>query len=78
MQPRFVLVPAVPLEIESFRVGVRFYASTASGGFDIYDNQEKIRIKQGFSDRVAGATVCMQMNTDARNPNELFPILGSE
>mgnify|MGYP001760052300 CR=1 FL=1 len=40
MQPRFVIVPAVPVEGESFCIGNRFYAATTSGGFDIYDNQE--------------------------------------
>ncbi|GAI27049.1 unnamed protein product [marine sediment metagenome] len=44
MQPRFVIVPAVPIEGESFRIGNRFYAATTSGGFDIYDNQEKERL----------------------------------
>ncbi|AHC84194.1 MULTISPECIES: hypothetical protein [Pseudomonas putida group] len=78
MQPRFVIVPAVPIENESFQVGNRFYAATTSGGFDIYDNQEKVRIKRGFSSRSTGESECKKMNAECRNPAELFPVLRAE
>ncbi|MBF8668336.1 hypothetical protein IR012_00725 [Pseudomonas putida] len=78
MQPRFVLVPAVPVDSDAIRVGVRFYAQTVSEGFDIYDNQEKTRLKQGFPTRSVGDAICDKMNAEARNPDELFPILRSE
>ncbi|AVD82683.1 hypothetical protein C4Q28_11230 [Pseudomonas sp. SWI6] len=78
MQPRFVIVPAVPIEGESFQIGNRFYSATTSGGFDIYDNQEKARLKFGFTNRSDAAAACDKMNADSRNPDELFPLLRSE
>ncbi|HEN8714057.1 TPA: hypothetical protein U8203_004570 [Pseudomonas putida] len=78
MQPRFVVVPAVPIEGESFQIGNRFYAFTTSGGFDIYDNQEKERLKFGFTNRSEAAATCDKMNADSRNPEELFPMLRTD
>ncbi|WP_082044721.1 hypothetical protein [Pseudomonas sp. C5pp] len=78
MQPRFVIVPAVPIENESFQIGNRFYAATTSGGFDIYDNQEKIRIKRNFSNRSLAITECEKMISESRNPSELFPVMRTE
>lgn len=78
MQPRFVLVPAVPVESNSFRVGTRFYAETVSAGFDIYDNQEKERLKHQFPTRQEGVEVCAKMNAEARDPTERFPVLRAE
>lgn len=78
MQPRFVIVPAVPIENESFQIGSRFYANTISGGFDIYDNQEKIRLKRGLANRSLAVAECEKMITDSRNPAELFPILRAD
>lgn len=75
MQSRFVIVPAVPIENESFQVGNRFYAATCSGGFDIYDNQEKIRLNRGFASRSLGEKECDKMNAECRNPDERFPVL---
>ncbi|MFV3383277.1 hypothetical protein [Pseudomonas sp. NY15354] len=74
MQSRFVIVPAIPKDQDSFRVGVRFYATTVSDGFDIYDNQDKIRIKRGFSSRAAAEQECARMNAESGNPGELFPL----
>ncbi|MFT4456487.1 hypothetical protein [Pseudomonas sp. RTCS2] len=78
MQPRFVIVPAVPIENESFQVGNRFYAATTSGGFDIYDNQEKVRLNRGFPSRSAGEVECNRMNAECRNPSERFPVLRTD
>lgn len=78
MQPRFVIVPAVPIENESFQIGNRFYAATSSGGFDIYDNQEKIRIKRSFPNRALAIAECEKMISESRNPSELFPIMRTE
>ncbi|UVM64439.1 hypothetical protein LOY34_13870 [Pseudomonas sp. B21-009] len=78
MQPRFVIVPAVPIATESFHSGGRFYATTLSGGFDIYDNLEKMRLKPSYANKgLAGAT-CATMNMESRDPTELFPVLRSE
>ncbi|WP_367237119.1 hypothetical protein VXM67_14790 [Pseudomonas sp. Rh2] len=62
MQPRFVIVPAVPIEKESFRIGARYYAATTGGGFDIYDNQAKERLKPSYPDRTAAEAQCVRMN----------------
>ncbi|WP_230385043.1 MULTISPECIES: hypothetical protein [Pseudomonas] len=78
MQPRFVIVPAIPLENESFQIGNRFYAATSSAGFDIYDNQEKTRLKRGFSSRTLAIAECEKLINDSRNPSELFPVLRTE
>ncbi|NQD77890.1 hypothetical protein [Pseudomonas sp. CM27] len=78
MQPRFVIVPAVPIEGETFQIGNRFFAATTSGGFDIYDNQEKQRLKRGFINRSQAAGACDTMNAGSRNPEELFPLLRTD
>ncbi|MGH8381718.1 hypothetical protein [Pseudomonas sp.] len=64
MLPRFVIVPAVPIEQESFRAGTRFYAKTVSGGFDIYDNQEKVRLKPSYLGKEEALTHCARMNAE--------------
>ncbi|MBH3411778.1 hypothetical protein N8H41_05465 [Pseudomonas vlassakiae] len=62
MQPRFVIVPAVPIEKQSFRIGTRYYAATECGGFDIYDNQEKERLKPSYPSRTDAEVQCRNMN----------------
>lgn len=64
MQPRFVIVPAVPIEQESFRAGTRYYATTVSGGFDLYDNQEKIRLKPSYQNKEEASAHCDRMNAE--------------
>lgn len=81
MQTRFVIVPAVPIEKEAFKSGSRFYAATVPGGFDIYDNQEKLRLKPSYATRPLAEAAREKLNSESRNPNELFPLLrvdGSE
>lgn len=78
MQTRFVIVPAVPIEKESFRSGSRFYAATVSGGFEVYDNQEKLRLRKNYASRELANDACLKMNAGSRNPEELFPILRTE
>ncbi|MNG73614.1 hypothetical protein D3C76_471120 [compost metagenome] len=62
MQPRFVIVPAVPIEKESFRIGARYYAATVCGGFDIYDNQAKERLKPSYPSKGDAEVQCRCMN----------------
>jgi len=64
MLSRFVIVPAVPIEQESFRAGNRFYATTVSGGFDIYDNQEKTRLKPSYQNKEEATVHCSRMNAE--------------
>ncbi|BDM22388.1 Arm DNA-binding domain-containing protein [Pseudomonas sp. LRP2-20] len=78
MQSRFVIVPAVPIEKESFQSGSRFYAATVSGGFDIYDNQEKLRLKSSYASRSQAEAARVRLNSECRNPDELFPFLRVE
>lgn len=67
MLPRFVIVPAVPAE--SGRVGTRFYAETISGGFDIYDNKEKKRLKPSYLSRHEADYACQKMNIEWEEPD---------
>ncbi|WP_070095623.1 hypothetical protein [Pseudomonas sp. NBRC 111139] len=62
MLPRFVIIPAVPIEEKSFRIGSRFYAETISGGFDIYDNQKKERLKPSFPTKEEAELACQKKN----------------
>lgn len=62
MLPRFVIVPAVPIEKASFHVGSRHYAASVCEGFDIYDNQAKERLKPSYPSRTAAQVQCERMN----------------
>lgn len=75
MQTRFVIVPAIPIEKESFQSGSRFYATTVPGGFDIYDNQDKLRLKPSYKTRSLAEAAREKLNSECRNPDELFPLL---
>lgn len=65
MQTRFVIVPAVPVEKESFRIGTRYYAATVCGGFDIYDNHGKERLKPSYPSKAEAEQHCLRMNAEA-------------
>ncbi|MGE8328886.1 hypothetical protein [Pseudomonas urmiensis] len=73
MLPRFVIVPALPIEQEHFRQGIRHFSTTISGGFDIYDNQEKLRLKPSYPTRARAETACVKMNLECPSRDELFP-----
>ncbi|MFJ4065935.1 hypothetical protein ACIPW4_11610 [Pseudomonas sp. NPDC089996] len=75
MQSRFVIVPAVPIEKQSFQSGSRFYAATVPGGFDIYDNQEKLRLKPSYPTRSLAEAARQKLTDECRNPDERFPLL---
>jgi len=62
MQPRFVIVPAVPIERESLRISGKYCAATVCGGFDIYDNHAKERLKPSYPSKVDAEVQCRQMN----------------
>lgn len=51
MIPRFVVVPAVPTETGSLRKGTPGYCKTAPIGFNIYDNEKKLRSQATFLSR---------------------------
>lgn len=59
---RFVVVPAIPKEKESWRCGNRVLCSTASIGFSIYDNEEKCRLSTEYSSRATADEKCERLN----------------
>ncbi|NUT74893.1 hypothetical protein HNO86_07540 [Pseudomonas sp. C1C7] len=67
MQKRFVLLPSIPVERETFRARVRNHAQADPDGFDIYDNMKKERLKKGYSDRADGEAACIKLNADSSN-----------
>ncbi|MEJ5060585.1 MULTISPECIES: hypothetical protein [unclassified Pseudomonas] len=64
MISRFVVVPAVPTETESMRSGVRFYCKTAPIGFNLYDNEEKLRLKTVYETRAQAESACLELNQE--------------
>ena len=61
--PRFVVVPAVPKETGSMRIGSRFYCTTAPIDFNIYDSEARCRLPDTFPDRGDADKACKQLNT---------------
>jgi hypothetical protein len=64
MISRFVVVPAIPTETGSTRNGSRFYCQTAPIGFNVYDNEEKLRLKTTYQTRVEGEIECQRLNEE--------------
>lgn len=62
MQPRFVIVPAVPIEKERVYTAVRMYTGAAFGGFDIYDTLEKNRLTPSYPTRADAESECARRN----------------
>ncbi|WP_301842794.1 hypothetical protein U9R80_16465 [Pseudomonas sp. JQ170C] len=75
MLPRFVVVPAVPIETHSVRNGTRYYATTVTGGFDLYDNQEKLRLKPSYPTRAEADAECARRNSEPSCHYAVFPLL---
>jgi hypothetical protein len=64
MISRFVVVPAIPTETGSMRSGGRFYCETAPIGFNIYDNEEKLRLKTTYQAREEAGVECQRLNLE--------------
>lgn len=64
MISRFVVVPAVPTETGSMRNGSRFYCQTAPLGFNLYDNQKKLRLKAVYQTRAEAERACQELNQE--------------
>ncbi|QFG34124.1 hypothetical protein F6476_26790 [Pseudomonas umsongensis] len=64
MISRFVVVPAIPTETGSLRNGARFYCKTASIGFNIYDNEEKLRLTTTYQAREEAEAECQRLNLE--------------
>ena len=67
MVPRYVVVPAIPTETGSVRIGARFYSSMAPSRFSIFDNKEKRRLPRSFPTRAGAEAEC-----EAKNSEQLF------
>lgn len=59
---RFVAVPAVPTETESLRTAKRAFAKVSALGFNIYDNEDKRRLKTNYLTRVEAERECERLN----------------
>lgn len=64
MLSRYVVVPAVPIDTGSMREGGRYYCKTVSKGFDLYDNQDKQRLKPTFATRLEAEAECDSLNAE--------------
>lgn len=64
MIPRFVVVPAVPTETGSTRSGSRFYCQTAPIGFNLYDNEGKLRLQTTYQSRAEAQSECQRLNVE--------------
>lgn len=64
MLSRYVVVPATPVASDSVREGGRYYCKTVSSGFDLYDNQDKLRLKPAFATRLEAETECERLNSE--------------
>jgi len=71
MASRFVVVPAIPTETGSVRIGGRYYSSMAPCGFDIFDDKEKCRLSLSLPTRVEAEAECSERNA-VRQPTQSF------
>lgn len=64
MISRFVVFPAVPTETGSIRNGSRFYCQTVPIGFNIYDNEDKLRLTTTYQAREEVDAECKRLNLE--------------
>ncbi|POA17623.1 hypothetical protein C1886_20930 [Pseudomonas sp. FW300-N1A1] len=62
MIPRFVVVPAIPIKTASGRRGIRLHTGLAPMGFNLYDNQDKQRMKAHYGTRLEAQAECEKLN----------------
>lgn len=58
--------------MEQDSAGARLKGNNVSVGYDIYDNQEKLRLKPSYPSRAHAEVACAMMNNGCHNPDELF------
>ena len=79
MTARFVVVPAIPTETGWMRNGARYYCQTAPIGFNLYDNEEKLRLKPTYQTREEAERECQRVTLglleDILSERESMPIL---
>ncbi|VVO07077.1 hypothetical protein PS710_03146 [Pseudomonas fluorescens] len=61
---RFGVVPALPTDTESMRNGTRSYCKTATVGFNLYDNEKKLRLQTTYQTRAEAEYVCQRHNME--------------
>ncbi|MBC2690216.1 hypothetical protein [Pseudomonas kielensis] len=78
MVPRFVVVPAIPAQTQSLRGGKRSYCKASASGFNLYDNQDKLRLQQAYPSRLEAEAACQQLNAERVCPLTLVPLNGDK
>lgn len=63
MISRFVVVPAIPTEM-GMRNGSRFYCQTAPIGFNLYDNEGKLRLNPTYHTWEDAESECLRVNME--------------
>ncbi|MNF46431.1 hypothetical protein D3C85_682670 [compost metagenome] len=63
MIPRFVVIPAIPTKASSGRASIRLHPGLAPSGFNLYDNQDKQRMKALYGTHLEAHTECERLNT---------------
>lgn len=63
MISRFVVVPAIPKETGSMRIGMSF-CKNAPIGFEIYDNEQKLRLTTTYQARDEAEDECQRLNLE--------------
>ncbi|VVO82699.1 hypothetical protein PS903_01850 [Pseudomonas fluorescens] len=64
MALRFGVVPALPTDSESVHNGTRSYCKKASVGFNLYDNEKKLRLPTTYETRAEAEYVCQRRNME--------------
>ena len=64
MTLRFGVIPALPTDTESMRKGTRSYCKTATVGFNLYDNEKKLRLQTTYQTRAEAEYECQRHNME--------------
>lgn len=63
MNPRFVVVPAIRTKTASGREGIQLHTGLIPIGFNLYDNQDKQRMKAHYGTHLEAQAECERLNT---------------
>jgi hypothetical protein len=74
MQSRFVIVPTVAMEKALVQPGSRSFAAAVSCGYDIYDNQEKLRLTPSYATKSLAEAARSELAGQCSKPDELIPL----
>ena len=62
MALRFDVVPALPMDTDCMRNGTRSFCKTETIGFNLYDNEKKLRLQTIYQTRAEAEYVCQRRN----------------